>query len=80
MDTIKLLQISSRIANTMLFSYRHKADFIIQTDLKSVADPEICPRWEGGDDLQNLWPHAAAIFFLTSFNRGWGAPRIRYWK
>ena len=26
----------------------------------------------GPNDSRNLWPHVAAIFYLTSFNRGGG--------
>ena len=40
--------------------------------LQTVADPEICPG--GPDDSRNLQPVVAAIFFLTSFNRGKGEP------
>ena len=37
-----------------------------------VADSEICPMGGGGDDSRNLRRIAAAICFLTSFNRDGG--------
>ena len=40
---------------------------------QTVVDSDIC-LGEGPDDSRNLQPVVAAIFYLTSFNRGKGEP------
>ena len=67
-------EIAFTLCKATIFYFGQKTQRLV-----TVADPEIFPRGRT-DDSQNLRPTAAAIFFLTSFNRGDGplGPWIRY--